>query len=163
MIKKANELVVSNIKIKMIIAGHPGIGKTTLALSAPKPLLIDVDKGIYRVKAQHRKDTVEMENYKEILTDLVPENLKDYETLVIDTGGRLLDLMKAFVIAKDPKMGQSDGSLSLKGYGAVGKEFSRFINMCYYDLNKNVVIIFHAKEDKDGDTTKLRLLVEGQT
>lgn len=163
MIKKANELVISDMKIKMIIAGHPGIGKTTLALSAPKPLLIDVDKGIYRVKAQHRKDTVEMETYDEVLKDLVADNLRDYETLVIDTGGRLLDLMKAYVIKKEPKNGQSDGSLTLKGYGAVGKEFNRFVNMCYYDLNKNVIIVFHAKEEKDGDVTKLRLLVEGQT
>jgi len=35
--------------------------------------------------------------------------------------------------------------------------------MAYYKLNKNVVVIFHAKEEKDGDSTRLRILIEGQT
>ena len=42
MIKKPNEVVTSKKKIRFLLAGFPGIGKTTLALSAPKPLLIDV-------------------------------------------------------------------------------------------------------------------------
>ena len=163
-IKKANELVTSNVKLRVILAGYPGIGKTTLAMSAPKPLLIDADKGVYRVRASHRKDTIEMNSYQEILDDLKPENLKEYETIVVDTGGRLLELMKEYVINKDPKYAQKDTvTLSLKGYGAIGKEFSKFVDMCFYDLNKNVIIIFHAKEEKNDDVTKLRLLVEGQT
>ena len=54
MIKKPNELISENQKIRMLIAGYPGIGKTTLALSAPKPLLVDVDLGINRVMASAR-------------------------------------------------------------------------------------------------------------
>ena len=34
----------------MIIAGVPEIGKTTLALSAPKPLLIDLDRRLAELK-----------------------------------------------------------------------------------------------------------------
>lgn len=44
-------------KFSMILYGSPGVGKTTLALSAPDPVLLDFDRGISRVKAQHRKDT----------------------------------------------------------------------------------------------------------
>ena len=50
MIKKASEIINTDKKIRLLIAGYPGIGKTTLALSAPKPLLIDVDRGTDRVK-----------------------------------------------------------------------------------------------------------------
>ena len=49
MIKKPAEMIKTENKFRVLIAGHPGIGKTTLGLSAPKPLLIDVDFGINRV------------------------------------------------------------------------------------------------------------------
>lgn len=163
MIKKPNEVVSSTKKIRLLIAGFPGIGKTTLALSAPKPLHIDVDRGVDRVQAKNRRDFIQPETYEELLEDL-KSDLSDYETLVFDTGGKLLDLMKPFVIRQDSKNGQKDGqTLSIKGYGAVGKEFQRLMDYAFYQLNKNVVVIFHAKEEKDGDATKLRILVEGST
>ena len=49
MIKKPAEMINETNKFRVLIAGYPGIGKTTLGLSAPKPLLIDVDFGINRV------------------------------------------------------------------------------------------------------------------
>lgn len=162
MIKKPNELISENQKIRMLIAGYPGIGKTTLALSAPKPLLVDVDLGINRVMASARKDFIQPNNYEELLEDLKGD-LSDYETLVIDTGGKLLELMKNYVIKNDVKNAKKDGSLSLQGYGAVAREFSRFMDNCYYNLRKNIVIVFHAVEEKDEEQTKLRILVEGST
>lgn len=163
MIKRPDEVVQTTKKIRMIIAGFPGIGKTTLGLSAPKPLLIDVDRGIDRVQAKNRKDFTQPITYEELLQDL-KSDLSSYETLVFDTGGKLLDLMKPYVIKQDSKNGQKDGTtLSIKGYGAVGKEFQKLMDYAYYTLNKNVVVLFHAKEDKDGEATKLRILVEGST
>jgi len=162
MIKKPNEIVSQKKKIRMLLAGFPGIGKTTLALSSPKPLLIDCDRGIDRVSAKNRKDYTQPLSYEELLSDL-KSDLSDYETLVFDTGGKLLDLMKGYVIKQDSKNAKKDGTLSLQGYGAVGREFQRLMDFAYYELNKNVVIIFHAKEDKDGEATKLRILVEGST
>lgn len=163
MIRKPNEVALTTKKIRLLIAGFPGIGKTTLALSSPKPLHIDVDRGVDRVQARNRKDFIQPETYEELLEDL-KSDLSDYETLVFDTGGKLLDLMKPFVIRQDSKNGQKDGqTLSIKGYGAVGKEFQRLMDYAFYTLNKNVVVIFHAKEDKDGEATKLRILVEGST
>ncbi len=163
MIKKPSEVVSKTKKIRILIAGFPGIGKTSLGLSAPKPLLIDADRGIDRVQAKNRTDFIQPETYDELLQDL-KSDLSDYETLVFDTGGKLLDLMKPYVIRQDSKNGQKDGNtLSMKGYGAVGKEFQRLMDYAFYTLDKNVVVIFHAKEDKDGEATKLRILVEGAT
>ena len=162
MIKKPSEMMNETSKFRVLIAGYPGIGKTTLGLSAPKPLLIDVDFGINRTMASVRKDYIQPESYEELLKDLKGD-LSDYETIVIDTGGKLLELMKAYVIKNDIKNAKKDGTLSLQGYGAVGREFTRFMNYIYFELRKHCVIIFHAVEEKQEEETKLRILVEGST
>lgn len=163
MIRNPNEIQEGAKKIRMLIAGYPGIGKSTLALSAPNPLHIDVDFGIDRIEPRYRKPYIQPKSYDEILEDLTPINLQDFDTLVFDTGGKLISLMSLWAIKKDQKYGQRDGSLSLKGYGFVGKEFVRLMDYCFYELQKNIVIVFHATEEKDGDNTRLRIKVEGQT
>jgi len=163
MIRNPEEMTTQEKKIRMLIAGYPGIGKSTLALSAPRPLHIDCDFGVDRVEPQYRKPFIQPASYAEILEDLKPENLKDFDTLVFDTGGKLITLMSQWAITKDAKYGQRDGSLSLKGYGFVGREFVRLMDYCFYTLKKHIVIIFHATEEKDGDNTRLRIKVEGQT
>ena len=163
MIRNPNEIQEGQKKIRMLIAGYPGIGKSTLALSAPRPLHIDVDFGIDRIAPRYRKPYIQPKDYDEILSDLVPENLEGFDTLVFDTGGKLISLMSMWAIKEDPKYGMRDGSLSLKGYGFVGKEFVRLMDYCFYELKKNIVMVFHAVEEKDGDNTRLRIKVEGQT
>lgn len=163
MIKNPEDIRDGEKKIRILIAGYPGIGKSTLALSAPNPLHIDVDFGLDRIEPRYRKKYIQPKSYDEILEDLKPENLNDFDTLVFDTGGKLISLISLWAIKKDAKYGQRDGSLSLKGYGFVGKEFVRLMDYCFYELNKNIVIVFHATEEKDGDNTRLRIKVEGQT
>lgn len=177
MIVKPETMTFADKKIRMLIAGFPGIGKTTLALSAPKPLYIDVDLSAERIN----RDVLNMaagvtqpRDYDELRRDLgigcgcielqaIKDNLADFETIVIDTGGKLLTIMGQYGKKIEPKYGQRDGSLSLKGYGWLGKEFQRFLDHCIYELDKHIVIIFHTVEDKDGDDTKLRIKAEGSS
>lgn len=163
MIRNPNEIQEGAKKIRMLIAGYPGIGKSTLALSAPNPLHIDVDFGIDRIEPRYRKPYIQPKSYDEILEDLTSLNVKDFDTLVFDTGGKLISLMSQWAIKKDVKYGQRDGSLSLKGYGFIGREFQRLMDYCFYELDKHIVVVFHAIEEKDGDNTRLRIKVEGQT
>ena len=147
-------------KMRMIVAGLPGLGKTMLALSAPKPLLIDLDKGIDRIEPEWRVPYIQDDTYEEVLEDLTEENLKPFETIVVDTGGKLQSLMTPYLIKQDPKNGQSNGALSLRGFGALGMELQNFLDRIER-YNKHIVIVFHGTEEKDGDDTKLRIMAQG--
>lgn len=163
MIVKPTQMNFEKKKIAMIIAGLPGTGKTTLALSAPKPLLIDLDKGVDRVEVLYRKDTLFVDSYEELKKELRTEDLSDYETIVIDTGGKLFELIKPYLIKDNPKNAKSDGDLSLQGYGKAKKEFSNFIKFIK-DLGKHLILIFHATELKVvDDLVGLRIRIEGST
>ena len=161
MIKKPEDFDLGEKKIRMLLAGPPGIGKSTLAMSAPAPLLIDTDGGFDRVEFMYRKDRLVATSYQEILDDLQPANLKDYQTLVIDTAGKMQAYMSAWAIAQDAKNGQRGGALSQRGYGAIKREFNRLIDYMFVTLQKNIIVICHSVEEKEDDVTKQRLKLEG--
>lgn len=156
------EMDFSNQKFSMIISGSPGIGKTTLALSAPDPVLIDFDKGVARVRAAHRKTTIEADTYEEVLKDLESPQVRACQTIVIDTGGSFVTYLQDWAMRDNPSLNrQKNGAISLKGFGAVKAEFVRFTNWLKYTLNKNIIYVFHTVEQRDGDVTRQRLLCEG--
>ena len=168
-IKKATELDFSNKKVAILISGRANIGKTSLALSAHKPLLIDLENGIDRVETCYRKDVVVNDDlpfdqrYEAFVKDLTNADLSDYDTIIVDTLDKLFDLLVPVVIRENPKNAQNDGkTLSLKGYGAVGVKISDFIRLVE-SLGKNVVLISHTVEKTDGDVTKVRLAIPGST
>lgn len=150
-------------KFSMILYGSPGVGKTTLALSAPDPILIDFDRGMSRVKAQHRKPAIFCSTYEEVLSDIQSPAMKDFQTIVVDTGGSFITFLQDWAMRSDPKVNrQKNGAISLKGFGAVKQEFVRFTNYVKDTLDKNLIYVFHSQEqsDKDGNATQ-RLMCEG--
>lgn len=160
-IKKAAELDFSNKKFMVIISGQPGLGKTTLALSAPKPFLFDTDNGVARVKAAHRQDVITSvtESYEELLEDMNSEEYKAAESVVIDTGGTLVQLMKEWAKKQDSKAAKDGRAM----YGVIKTEFDR---LCWQIRNKDrkhLVVVFHTTEQQKGDTVQTRLSCEGGT
>ena len=84
MIKQPIDMTFSDKKFSIILYGSPGVGKTTLALSAPDPVIIDFDRGMSRVKAQHRKTTIVCTNYEEVLSDIESPEVAACQTIIID-------------------------------------------------------------------------------
>lgn len=162
MIVKPENMTFESKKFSMIIYGSPGVGKTTLALSAPSPVLIDFEHGISRVKAYHRKDTIVCSSYEEVKRDIQSPEMAAYETIIVDTGGSFVSYLKdwAFnVKGAKFKNGEFDNR---KGFMLVRSEFNDFTEYAKNVLNKNVIYIFHCTEqaDKDGNPTQ-RLMCEG--
>ena len=163
MIKKPNEMTFTDKKFSMILYGAPGVGKTTLALSAPDPILIDFDRGVSRVKAYHRKTTIVRSTYEEVLEDIKSPEVRDCQTIIIDTGGSFVSYLQDWAMRDNPAVNrQKNGAISLKGFGAVKQEFQRFTNHVRDVMNKNVIYVFHSDEQKDKDgNPQQRILCEG--
>lgn len=149
LIKKPSELQVQTT-IKALLYGQPGIGKSTNALSAPYPVLLDFDNGVHRVNVAHQTPTLQVSSYDDFLEVMQSGELAPFKTIVIDTAGKMLDYMGAWLIQNDPKLGQRDGSLSLKGYGARKAEFIRVLKAISI-MGKHIVFVAHEREEKEGD------------
>ena len=160
LIKKKNEIELPKT-IVGCITGVCGIGKTTLALSAPKPLLLDTDNGIHRVQSEYRSDVVQVKSYQDIL-DVLEEDLSDYETIVIDTLGELVNFMLKYFADKDKSLITRGGTYNIKIWGLVKTEFEN-LKLKLQLLNKHLIFVSHAKEERDGENKIYRMNVAGST
>lgn len=149
---KSPQAIVVNPTIQMLIYGQPGVGKTTLALSAPDPLLIDTDGGVSRVNPGHRCDTVQVADYQDVL-DVLNEDLSIYKTIIIDTGGKLLDFMASWIIKNNGKLGKGNGSLTLQGFGERKGEFRQFCRRIRA-LGKHIIFVAHRETKTVDDTLR---------
>lgn len=155
---------VEYIYLTFLLFGAPGTGKTTLGYSAGDSLLINLDMGAHRVKPEHRagKDTSVCKTFDEVKADVEYAKGK-YNTIVIDTGGALVEMLKQYVVdhPNDFKGGaKAMGGISLQGYGFVKTLWNDFTRQLRQ--NFNVVYIFHENAEKNGDDgTFYSIVVEG--
>ncbi len=160
----SEDLRVEDQNLTFLFFGAPGTGKTTLGYSADSSLMLNLDRGAHRVKPEHRdgKDTSVCNTFDEVKTDVEYAKGK-YKTIVIDTGGALVEMLKQYVVdhPQDFKGGaKAMGGISLQGYGFVKtlwNDFTRELRQSF-----NVVYIFHEQAEKNGDDgTFYSIVVEG--
>jgi hypothetical protein len=136
-----------------LIFGQPGIGKSSLGYSMKDPLTLDFDKGAHR--AANRRDTLVIDVWSDVAEATTTAGALDpYQSVVADTVGRCLDVMTADIIRETPKLGPN-GNLSQQGWGTLKSRF-RTWSSTLRALGKDVLLIAHDKEDKDGDTRIVR-------
>lgn len=143
-------------RLNVTLYAQPGIGKTSLAFTADRPLLLDFDLGAHR--AANRKDTVQVNQWSDV-TSITADDLTSYGTVIVDTAGRALDTLTADIIRRNPKAGRG-GALTLQGYGTLKSEFVAWLKSLNA-LGKDVVLIAHMDEQRNGDEVIERLDVQG--
>jgi len=141
-----------------LIFAQPGWGKTSLGYSLADPLLLDFDKGAHR--AANRRDTLVIDTWPDV-TDLMTSGdvLDPYSSLTVDTVGRCLDVMTAHIAQTEPKKAPG-GNLSLQGWGTLKANFRTWIAQVRAK-GKDVLLVAHDKEDKDGDNRIIRPDIAG--
>ena len=161
LIKRKDEIELPS-SIVGCIYGVAGIGKSTLALSAPKPLLLDTDNGVHRIQAEHRSDCVQVRSYHDVLEVLFEEDLSEYKSIVIDTLGELVNFMLKYFAENDKSLITRGGTYNIKIWGLIKQEFLK-LRMRLQELNKNLIFVAHQAEEKDGEKKVYRLDVAGST
>lgn len=152
----------TSIYKNVCIYGPPGVGKTVLAATSPKPLFLDVESGFESVEnhpeliAHARRMKFQGVKQAEKLAEKVLEGAFDaYETIVIDTFTALQDrALKEFTIAAYKK----NPNLREDAYTPEGKDYQRNTEMLkhivslFRDAEKHIIFLCHDKEDKDERT-----------
>lgn len=144
LIRKSYELELPT-SIRMMIYGQSGMGKSTFALSAPKPLLIDFDNGVNRIHRTHLQgvDTVQVGSWAEVL-QVLQEDLSPYDSIVVDTIGKMMDYIITYKCgAKQP---------SIRDWGGINQEFATFTRTLA-SLKKHIIYVAHRDTRKEGEDT----------
>lgn len=162
LIKKPSELDI-NPAMSALIYGQPGVGKTSLACSAPDAVLFDFDGGVNRINGAHQIPTVQVHSWEEAMEAFNEVKASpEYRSIVIDTVGKMLAYMEEYIKRTDPKKRKADGSLSLQGYGVRKQMFINFIRESA-TMGKNVIFVAHEIEQKRGEETIIRPEVGGSS
>lgn len=163
LIRKPSELEAKQT-ITMLVYGQPGVGKTTLAVSAPDAVLFDYDGGVQRINGAHQTLTVQIRSWEDTseALDEIVASYPDVKTIVIDTVGKMLDFMSDYIVRNNSRMKKADGTLSLQGYGLRKSMFIDFIKKTAV-LGKNIIFVAHEKEEKRGDDTVKRPDIGGSS
>ena len=130
------------------IYGDPGLGKTSLGFSAKNPILFDFDQGAHR-SGHFRKDAVQIKQWSEV-ANFTAADLADYDTIIIDTVGRCLESIVDFLRSDSKNLRRGSSELSIQGYGKLSSIFKSWLQLLR-SMGKDIVLLAHTSEDKDGD------------
>ena len=137
-----------------MIYGNGGIGKTTFASTAPKPLLLDCENGAkYFGLRGIEIDVIQIQTWKDFEDRELIETVKtgDYETIIVDPIGEAMDkLINGLADFGNSKLVQPDGSPTMAGWGYVKKKMRNFVKFLR-DSGKNVILIAHIDEKMDDE------------
>ena len=134
-------------KLKMVLYGEPGVGKSVFACKSPNPFFITTDGNYEWLEdfGAKEEDHIQVNSWSEaksIFTKLADKEFDKYETIVIDL---LEDLFKwcEYEYCKRNKMEHVSDVGYGKGYDITRTEF--FIEMCkLIGLDKNIIFIMHG-------------------
>lgn len=137
-----------------IIFGSPKSGKSTLAASANKPILIDLDHGAHRIAGKDRTglDIVECDNWNDFVAVCAAPELKQYQTIIVDTFGAAVDM-----IIRD----KFSNVMNPAKWGAVKSEIMSVCNQLKM-TGRSVLFLAHESEEKNDDKIIKRPQCQGK-
>lgn len=156
----AQEATLNDVNLKVMIWGESGSGKSRFALSAPAPLVVDLEGStrLYAGEFNFWKAEIDKTNQlacnsaslvKNIITEILKGEYPDRKTLIIDPVTDLLDCIEDICASQyEKQIGKKVDSLNAvqktKWY-AYRRETSRTILNQLKDVPMNLILIARAK------------------
>ena len=130
---------------RIVLYGVAGIGKTTLAACAPKPIFLQTEDGLGRIDADAFPRAAKYGDVLEQMSALIREP-NDYQTVVLDSLDALEPLLWEHVCAEGGKRTIEDFGYG-KGYVAAAGEWRRLLSGfdMLRDAGKAVLLIAHSQ------------------
>lgn len=169
-------------RVKALILGPPKTGKTRFAVTFPKVCLFDFDDGFAASAALFPQVTYGVyqdtnlktpKAWKEFIKDFTTAlNSPEYETLVFDTLGAMIELAMINSLAIPRNRGEKslDGTLGIEGIYTPAREDWNYVRMAVNNVleracasDKHVVVLSHenpkTKEVTDDSGNKTEIVV----
>jgi len=136
--------------ILMVVYGEGGVGKTTFAATAPRPIIADCENGSKYFGLRGIETDVAMIDSWADMQEFLELALTDkYDTVVIDPIGELMEKLIRYMVTKaDSKLVQKDGNPTMAGWGWLKQTMRTFLKVMR-DSGKNIVIVAHVQEKDD--------------
>ncbi len=166
----AKKATINNAYIKVLVWGEPGCGKSRFALSAPEPIVVDLEDstGLYAEEFDFYRAKVDPNNalsnnaatlVKNIINEINNNDYPDRKTLVIDPITDLLDCIESFCITEyqkqiNKKITELNAVQKSKWY-AYRRETSRKILDKLKNVPMNLILVARSKilwDTVDGKT-----------
>ena len=140
-LKRTSDVHTSGIKA--LVYGHAGAGKTTLAATLPKPVIISAEAGLLSI-AGADLPYIEVKTMDDLrgAFEWVSEHGAEFDSIVLDSISEIAEVCLNYEkkMTKDPR----------QAYGAMQEQMTDIIR-AFRDLPKNVLFI--AKVEKQADET----------
>ena len=145
--------------LNMLVYGASGAGKTTFASSAAdfgKVLIVDAEAGAQYIGEDRAKniDLIAMKDISILDEILIPENIKEYQTIVLDS---VTEIMKKMV---DHIKGSKE-TATLQDWGKIIVGMETYFRK-FRDLNKHVILVAMETEKEDDNLILKRPSLSGK-
>lgn len=149
-------------KLKLLMYGKSGVGKTLAAIQFPSPYLLDIEKGaqhdVYvKELAKHPEHAVysEARSVEEIMQicNALKREKHNFKTLIIDSLTWVYENLKRAEANALKSRGNKDGKAFYR-HRLNADEKTRELVEYLLELDMNIIVICHATEEKGEDGTK---------
>lgn len=159
-----NISAVSIEPLRLLVYAAPKVGKTTLGLTFPRPLIINTDYGLEGDALKSLSASGGMEHRPEGYRDLealyfwIRDHSEDFDTIFIDSGDELIRILLDEIVdeGKGGREGSQSGALGQTFFDVVPEQAEYLANQRQVHrflssmrrLNKHMVISFGQRQSK---------------
>lgn len=152
----------SSHKIKAVVYGASGSGKTHFAATAPKPIFASAEAGLLStIGVSDKIDYVEIKTMQDLadLRNYLTTKPHKYETVVIDSITEINDIIKSSIEATKHR------DMQLQDWGTLAKKIKNILRE-FRDMDMHVIFIAQeapGEKDAEGNTLKMVPSLNGKS